>query len=253
MNIRIIGISGRRIKPDRVCRQKEIIRRASLTLECAAVLPIFFFACITLIMFMDAVRIQGTKNLELSNKARQLAQAAALTGGNGEGKWIDIRSAGTYTYPFALPGIPRLRYALRARVYPWIGSSDGLSGGQKDEGDEEKDNQCVLVTDYASVYHTNPSCTHLDLTILKSTTSEISSLRNAYGRRYKKCKGFPKGYHGPVYAPAKGDCYYPSADYAGLTRHVHVVPRSSCEGMKQCERCAFHDGCLHSEGAYGAA
>ena len=62
-------------------------------------------------------------------------------------------------------------------------------------------------------------CTHLDLTIIATTTDEVGSLRNEYGARYRKCDYFPSGYTGPVYVTAKGDRYYPSLNYGGVTRH----------------------------------
>ncbi len=237
MEIRAIHRMRGSCAKDQVCRRIRKVEDGSLTLECAAVLPLFFIACLTLILFMDAVRIQGSKNLELSNKARQLASAAALAGDSLDGTWIDLRSVGTYRWLISLPGIPKIRYALRARVYPWIGSENGL---RDDAGEEEGsgDDELIYITDYQSVYHTDPSCTHLDLAVIRSSTSEIGSLRNAYGKKYRKCSGFPKNYRGPVYASVNGDRYYPSADYGGLTRHVHVVRRGDCEGLELCERCA---------------
>ena len=50
-------------KKGRVCRRK--VLRASLTVECAAVLPLFVIAMLTLIVFMDAVRLETAKNLQL--------------------------------------------------------------------------------------------------------------------------------------------------------------------------------------------
>ena len=225
-----------KIRKKQVCRRICVAERASMTLECAAVLPIFFIACITLILFMDAVKLQCTENLALSNKVRKLAVAAAMTGNSLDGKWLDIRKSKKYAYPVALPGIGNLRVALRSRVYPWIGSESGIGGGDSDGTDGS--GQLVYVTDYESVYHTDPECTHIDLTIFKSSTAEIGNLRNQYGRRYKKCKGFPKNYSGPVYASATGKYYYPSADYGGLVRHVHVVRMGEHMNLPQCERCA---------------
>ena len=242
--------NNRRKNKNQVCRLAKRMSNASLTVECAAVLPIFFFACITLIMFMDAVRIQGEKNLDLSNKVRTLAEAAGLKeqAEGSDGRWIDIRKVQKYSYPFALPGIPALRMLLRARVYPWIGSSEAI-GSSTSEGSDDEDG-IVLITDNQSVYHTDPGCTHLDLTVFKSTTSEIRNLRNDYGRKYKKCRGFPRGYSGPVYASAKGDYYYPSDQYGSLVRHVHIVRKSECAGLEECERCSMkHSSRVHADDA----
>lgn len=225
---------------NRVCRLSTVLRKASLTVECAAVLPIYFIAVVTLVMFMDAVRTQGEANLKLSNTAREMAVAAGLSGSgsDADGHWIDLMVVKTYRYPVTFPGIPSLKMLTRARVYPWIGSSDGLNDGTG--GGSGNAGEVIYVTDYESVYHTDPSCTHVDLEIFKSSTSQIGSLRNEYGRRYKKCEGFPEGYSGPVYAAAKGDYYYPSTDYPGLTRHVHMTVMEGHEDLRPCSRCAAH-------------
>ncbi len=237
---------------NQVCRRGLRIGSASLTLESAAVIPLFLIACVILIMFMDALRIQGEKNLDLSNKARQIAVAAGLSGSSAEGKWIDLRSVETYRFPYAFPGIPKLRCALRARVYPWIGSDTGIRPAGDGEGDGKPGDEMVYVSDYESVYHTDPSCTHLDLTVFMSTTSEIGSLRNEYGEKYRKCDGFPKGYRGTVYATAKGDCYYPSDQYGGIVRHVHMAHASDCAGLRLCERCAARAAAEAAEQAGGS-
>ena len=52
--------------------------------------------------------------------------------------------------------------------------------------------EMVYITDNESVYHTHADCTHLDLTIIETTTDAVGSLRNKYGQKYKKCDYFPK-------------------------------------------------------------
>lgn len=223
--------------------RQSIIKSASLTVECAVVLSLFFLACLTMMMFMDVLKTQAEKNLELSNKARGLSAAAALAadraGSSDEDIWIDLRKTYTYRHPIPVFGLPRIRVALRARVYPWIGSENGI--GSSGAGGGSADSGTVLITDHASVYHTHAECSHLDLTIIKTTTSQVGNLRNADGRRYKKCRGFPSGYTGEVYVSARGTYYYPSADYGALTRHVHIVSRSDYSGLTCCARCAALD------------
>ena len=183
-------------------------KNGSLTLESALVLPLFFFTVVTLASFMDAVGLQTRTNLSLLS----------------------------YTEPFTcgygLLPVPKLKIAVRARVYPWIGGTIPLSAGAA-----EGSGGMVLVTDNQEVYHTHADCTHLDLTIIETTTEQVSSLRSRDGSRYKPCRGFPKGYTGKVYVTAEGTYYYPSLDYAALTRHVHLVDAADHPELKECERC----------------
>lgn len=100
----------------------------------------------------------------------------------------------------------------------------------------------VYVTQNESVYHTHADCTHINLTIIKTDMAGIANLRNAYGRKYRKCSNFPYDYDGPVYVTATGDYYYPSLEYGSLTRHVCMKKRSECRGLRKCERCEARDG-----------
>lgn len=212
---------------------------ASVTVECALALPLWFFAVITLISFMQAVKIQNVKNLELSNRARSIAMYSGVIESESGGMWVDFPQTYTYQYPGALGGIAPLRIALRARVYPWIGYG-GETVGEGGSGDTEG-SETVYLTDNGEVYHTHADCTHLDLTIMRTNVSDVKNLRNEYGNRYKPCSSFPANYDGPVYVTAKGDFYYPSTDYNSLTRHVRMVSRSECPELCICERCAAMD------------
>ncbi|MDO4620826.1 MAG: hypothetical protein Q4B09_09430 [Lachnospiraceae bacterium] len=219
-------------------------------------LPLFFMVLLTLILTMDAVKLQSAQNLELSNQARKLSMAAAAAGtwlddgkttqntaGNDgetkDGTWIDLAKTAEYPWPFSLPGLPKLKLAVRARVYPWSGTKNGVGAETSDGSGTE--NETVLVTEYASVWHSHEDCSHLDLSVFESTTEHVGELRNIYGKRYRRCAGFPKDYSGPVYLTEKGDYYYPNKEYAGLTRTVRIVTKKEIGDRKQCERCAARD------------
>lgn len=221
--------------------------RASLTVECAGILPIFFMACLTLIISMHAMRIQVEENLKLSNKARKAAIAANVIGDSAGKVWIDLFKNYSMEYPFPSFGLPKLKIALRARVYPWVGSDEGI-GGNKGERGRSRD-ETVYLTDNREVYHTHADCTHLNLSIIRTDLAGVKELRNADGRKYKKCRDFPRGYSGPVYVTEHGEYYYPSTEYGSLTRHVRAARREEAGNLKQCERCAARDRKEHSHAA----
>lgn len=225
------------------------VKRASLTVECALVLPIFFLAILTVISSMEAIRMRTMKELALINKAKTMAVAAGVAGeagasGNaaaseaadGDISYIDLFEPFSFSWPAPMFGIPDLKVSLRARVGVWSGGgipTDG-SGAESDDG-------YVYVTNNRSVYHTHADCTHLELAVFAVPMNEISSMRSADGRKYKPCRGFPKGYTGTVYAAARGEYYYPNATYASLTRHVQMVKKTEVEGLHECSRCAARD------------
>ena len=228
------------------------VLRGSLSIECAGSLALFFFACITLMLFLNAIKLQTKESLTLSNKARKLAAAASVLdsagsgGGSGgeseasDGLWIDMPKSISFTYPFPVFGIPKLRIAARARVFPWRGINCSIADLTPHDGSGE-DAGVIYLTDNESVYHTHADCTHLDLTIIKTNVADVKKMRNQDGKRYKKCKGFPKNYNGDVYVTARGRYYYPSEQYGSLTRHVHIAKKSDHADLKHCERCASRD------------
>ena len=232
---------------------------ASLTCECAFVLPLFFLAAVTLILFMNAVSLQVRTDLDLSNRVRQMAVlageasqaagAAGVTGPEsgsgektGETLWIDLPGVRVYDFPVSLIPQAHIKVAARARVYPWVGIRS-WSGTDYEAGSDES--EMVYVTDNREVYHTHADCTHLDLTIIATTLDDVGKLRNADGKKYKPCSGFPKNYSGTIYVTAQGDYYYPSLSYGSLTRHVHLVKKSDLPALPLCERCAGKDAHRH--------
>ena len=220
-------------------RRRERSRFAgSMTLECAFALPLYLFAVITLAGYMMTIGIQVRENLSLSAKARKIAMYTGGVGTDGSNIWVDLPKTYIFHYPAAVFGPQSTRIALRARVRSWTGyaGDDDVSGE-----DGSSSGETVYVTENREVYHTHADCTHLDLTVMRTDLSNVKNMRNAYGKRYKKCKGFPDNYSGPVYLTEKGDYYYPSSDYNSLIRHVSVADRSECEGLCLCERCAARD------------
>lgn len=225
----VIRRSGKNKKALQACASGSSPLRASLTIECALVLPIFLFACITLISFMGAIRMQTTTDLKLSNQARQLAAT-------GQGNWIDLYQEKKFSFPVPFFGISPPRVICRARVQSWSGGA--LSSISDSDHAEEP---MVFVSKNRSVYHTHADCTHIDLSIFQSNTIEIKALRNSGGSRYKPCRGFPEHYSGTVYASSTGRYYYPTLDYAPLKRYVSLVKKSDCTGIPECSSCRSRD------------
>ena len=207
--------------------------KGSLTVEAAVILPLFFLSMTGLALVMNVMGGIAEKSIDLSNKARTAAMYAAAA--DGSELWIDLDLPYEYTIPVSAFPLPKIRVPVRARVRAWTGKGSGTLSGN--DGIPASDTDIVYVTDYESVYHTDPSCTHLTLSVKTVPYSRISALRNVYGARYKKCDGFPKGYSGPVYYTDKGDRYYPSPDFAGITRHVRIVKKTDVPGLTVCQRC----------------
>ena len=214
------------------CHEK-VYPDGSLTVECALVLPVFLMAVLTLLSFMYAVRLETDRTLSLSNRSRKAAAAAFM--GQDEELYIDIPEVVTCRFPFAALPVPDLKIAVRTRVKTF----SGYSAGSDPAGDAS--GGTFYLSENADVYHTHADCTHLDLTIFRTTLADVGGLRNSKGERYHPCRGFPAGWTGPVYVSKMGNYYYPSMNYGSLTRHVHTASAEECSGLPLCERCAERD------------
>lgn len=218
-------------------RCENLMSRASLTVECAIALPFFFLCLVMLVSFMDAVGLSVKKNLELSNRARQMAMYAGTLDSDGESMWIDLPQTVTYRFPVRIVPVPDLKIAVRARVHPFT----GYCGSEEKTEAAENSGEFIYLTENQEVYHTHADCTHLDLRIMKTDTAHVGNLRNDYGKKYRACPGFPAGYSGDIYVTAKGDYYYPSTNYGSLTRHVRIARLEDHSGLCLCSRCAARD------------
>ena len=88
---------------------------------------------------------------------------------------------------FRIPAITQEEYV---RVKGWNGYAGNGFGNQNDE--------TVYITDTGIVYHKDPDCTYLELSIKSVHKSDVEQLRNEDGGKYYPCescmrKGFGKG------------------------------------------------------------
>ena len=97
----------------------------------------------------------------------------------------------------------------------------------------------VYVTDTGVVYHKNPHCTHLDLSIHAAASSELNSLRNESGGKYHACEKCVHGSSmgGSVYITDQGDRYHNSLTCSGLKRTVYTARISEVPGKRACSKC----------------
>lgn len=137
--------------------------------------------------------------------------------------------------PVSMIRLPGSFFLQRARVRAWTGRSTGGAGGE--EG-EESDGSFVYVTETGSVYHEDPNCTHLKLSIREVEKSSLDTLRNSSGGKYhdcEKCGGAAQD--GMVYITKDGDRCHSSLSCSGLKRTVRQVPREELGNMRACSKC----------------
>ncbi len=137
--------------------------------------------------------------------------------------------------PIGIIKLPWSFFLQRARVRAWTGRE---SSGTGEADGEETDGDCVYVTETGSVYHEDPNCTHLKLSIREVDVSELDGLRNNSGGKYHKCERCGgEAVDGKVYITSEGNRCHSSLSCSGLKRTVRQVSREELGDMRACSKC----------------
>lgn len=256
--------------------------RASLTVEAAFELPVFFLVIVIVLQFAAVLRYSASFQDDMTQCAEEMAVAAykeeygdassiiraALSDAYAHSRVLSdnpgrnqirnaqflgssymkeddrIRLVLSYQVKpkFSLIKIPWTFFIQKAVVRGWTGRSGStVSGG---EAIKEDPHQRVYITDHGHVFHTDPDCKHLKLTIRETNREHLKAERNSSGSRYKPCAyciSHGKS-TGPVYITPYGECFHTCLDCPGLTRTTHEIERGECMDMCECEDCQKRGG-----------
>ena len=246
--------------------------RASLTVEASLALPVFLIAVLVLLKIVDLYRLHGMLMVSLQESARYLSVCAYAVDEAGKETYEmpetaaciayaetkipkEIRENGTVT--LAGSRVKNGWLELKAIYWPKMGNrlvtvrSRGIMacakvhlfcGRTEEETDEEESEakQMVWVTESGSVYHTDSSCSHINLSIQVSSPEALAWKRNQDGEKYKECEQcVGNGVAGAeVYYTKYGNRYHNSLSCQGLERKVRLVTLEQAKGLPQCSKCA---------------
>lgn len=242
-------------------------KKASITVEAAMAVPLFFFAVISLLYLMEIMAIQTSVRAGLQYAGKELAKEAytvstvipwkleedivngigagrldrsIVVGGSGgihcqKSRMSAITGIGNLVaeYEVRLPipmfGLSPVTYRQEMKVKGWT--------GYEKSGFIEPDEQTVYVTETGLVYHKNYHCTYLDLSIHMVQSSQMNELRNEDGGKYYPCEHCTHGTQEGVYITDTGNRYHNSFACSGLKRTIYAVPVSEVAGKGACARC----------------
>ena len=242
-------------------------KEASITVEAAIAVPIFFLAVVSLIYLMEIMAIQTAMRSGLQYAGRKASEEACVItmimpsrlerdvvqavgaerldrsiviGGSGgvrcNGSHISSRTGIgelEVTYQVGLPipmfGVPPLKYQEKMRIKAWIGYEKPGFGSNRED--------TVYVTDTGMVYHRDYHCTYLELSIHMGPSGNIEDLRNQSGGKYYPCERCMRNGGNGVYITNTGDRYHNSLSCSGLKRTVYAVLLSEVVGKGACSRC----------------
>lgn len=259
-----------------------ISKKGSLTVETALTLPIFMFLTIALISVIEMMSVYMNMEYALHETARETACSSYITGEISPGglaatetlirsvlvsnygaqklnnSLIKGKLLGIHLFRSEVPDddgaidlivtykvepylnlfdIGTMTFCNRARIHAWNGY-----GPQSYDISEEY----VYITEHGKVYHTNPQCTYLHISIKTAGTEQLENIRNADGKKYTQCKlCFDKekfDERGFVYITDRGEAYHTSLSCTGLKRSVYKIRLSEVGDRKLCTRCQNYKG-----------
>ncbi len=144
---------------------------------------------------------------------------------------------------YSLITLPFTFFVQKAVVRGWTGAKGSANGAAvRDAADSS--NRTVYVTDSGTVYHTDPNCSHLKVTVIPTTEEGLTSARNKSGSKYKKCPhcGRSGAVGGQYYIDPYGERWHTSLSCPSLKRSVNTVTLDACEHLRECADCKKRRG-----------
>lgn len=226
--------------------KRDRMNTASVTVEAAFVVPIFFVVFLSLIYLMEFMYGQQEVERELRQAATTYAChnikvpvvtidrkkiVPVLWTDNGSEKYC------TCSIWETIPGLPD--FIVRANLYQRMEAHD--YSGLSMKGSQKAGDEYVYISKTGRVYHKDISCTYLKLNIKKISGKSADKKRNASGGKYKACIYCTRGHQADmfenVYITEYGDRYHCRADCSILTRNVKKVRKREVGGMPGCSKC----------------
>lgn len=221
--------------PEKVsfCALWKKCKKASLGVETALVLPLFFLGMVTMISFMDIYRVQTEHLQTLCEKTKEAGMYAYVLDGKGPEE-ITLPDFYSYTPVGALVPLPKVWMHNTVKVHAWTGADE-----TDFTGEPQKPEAMVYVTESGTVYHKNPGCRYLKVSINQLSGSSVAHACNSSGQKYSPCEICSRNQKpsGIVYVTSGGNRYHNKADCSGLKRTVRLVKESETGGMHVCSNC----------------
>lgn len=247
---------------------------ASVTVEAALTIPLFFMAVMALFYMLEVMSIRTNIRCGMQYAAKAAAEDAYIVPVRSVGKLQSdiVKSIGEerldrsiivggasgiqceesvmsavtgilnmkVNYQVKLPipvfAVPPVRMEETMRVKGWTGYVRIAGAGENED--------VVYITETGMVYHRDYHCNYLDLSIRPVSSSDISSIRNEEGGKYYPCEyctsvgGNGSGdFAGIVYVTDYGEHYHSSLNCSRLKRTIYAVPVSEAVGKGACSKC----------------
>ena len=246
--------------------------KGNMALEASIVLPVFLFFFITVLLALEAVRVQSNMREALHQTGNEIAftrkdynEGREVQGDAAEGiaaymnkqqipylcvaggaKGIEVQDLSSVE----TNGLIRLKvcYGLKPFVHwipigkvlledefyshAWIGFS-----GNEQIAQQPLEEVCVYVTRTGKKYHLSWDCTYLRVPVRMISSEEVKGIRNSAGGKYDPCERCHPKDGGAVFLSEDGSRYHGKADCSSLKRTVYTIPLGKAKGYTPCSIC----------------
>lgn len=246
--------------------------KGSMALEGSMVLPIFLFFMMTVLLSLEAVRIQSnvqealhqagnesafTQNRLEIQRGYKVDTAESIAAYIKKQKFpylcVDKGEEGIVVRDYSSVDVNgfiylQVHYKLKPFIR-WIPIGDivfedeyyshawtGFQGNEDTDRNKEED-ICVYITKTGSRYHTTCECTYLQVPIKAVSDEQIGEIRNASGRKYYPCERCRPNESGMFFVSEDGSRYHGRSDCASLKRTVYMISLSKAQGYIPCSKC----------------
>jgi len=158
---------------------------------------------------------------------------SSIFGATGD---IDIIVRYQVEIPIKLFGLEDIRMIQRVKLRGWTGYAVAPVYSIEEESSEE----IVYITETGSVYHTNPNCSHIKLSV-REIAGLPTRLRNDNGGIYYPCEACctrKESNIGNYYITSDGTRYHTKRNCSKITRTVKEIPITDIGSRKLCKRCS---------------
>lgn len=215
------------------------LKRASLTIEAALILPLFMLASLMLLSIIDMLQTYVSKEYNLYHSTRQscILGIAALEQDLIKNDILRKNTIYTVSPKLKGSGFQKVRFENHCCVHLFNGY-DYLSGELTSNVETY-----VYVTKNASVYHRRRSCQYLNVSIRTVLGKDVGKERNLDRSKYYACPKCTKNRtkkerrEDVVYITEYGNRYHDSILCRELKRDIRLVPMKEAQGLKPCSSC----------------
>ena len=220
-------------KPSTLVRQDErmslCILKGSLTVEASLIMPFFLMILLSFFSFFSNYASAAELKISAAAEAKKTGIILGNRAENTSGEVIIYKSKKTddiWINPFYHENLIREKAVCRA----WIGFTE-----------LELLETYVYITPGGSVYHLYADCTHLNLSIQKTTLVRAKAAKNVYGQKYSQCEICEEDFGEMVYITNEGERFHSERVCSGLKRTIRQIPISQVSGRSQCLRCGTRE------------